>query len=46
MVSLLLGTVYRTGSKDKLKKQKDFLSAYPGSSIQLVNRENFLEFVK
>ncbi|MHB1389669.1 MAG: ATP-binding protein [Thermoleophilia bacterium] len=41
----LAGYEFKWG-KGKVKKQKDFLSAYPGSSIQLVNRENFLEFVK
>lgn len=41
----LAGYEFKWG-KGKVKKQKDFLSAYPGSSIHLINRENFLEFVK
>jgi len=31
--------------KDDFKKPKAFLEAYPGSSISLVNQENYLEFI-
>jgi len=31
--------------KDKFKKPKAFLEAYPGSDVTLVNKENFEEFV-
>ncbi len=41
----LAGYEFKWG-KSKLKQQRDFLNAYPGSSIHLVNRENFLDFVK
>ncbi len=30
--------------KDKFKKPKDFLEAYPGSDVKLINRENFWNF--
>lgn len=31
--------------KEKLKKFKTFLAAYPGSTIELVNRDNFKKFI-
>lgn len=31
--------------KDKFKKPKDFLKAYPGSDVELVNRNNFRKFL-
>ncbi len=41
----LSGYEFKWG-KGKLKPLKDFLNAYPGSSVQLINRENFMDFVK
>lgn len=32
--------------KGKAKLHREFLAAYPGSSIELVNKDNFLEFVR
>lgn len=31
-------------NRDKFHKPKAFMEAYPGSDIQLINKENFLEF--
>lgn len=41
----LSGYEFKWG-KGKLKHQRDFLNAYPGSAIQVINRENFLDFVR
>jgi len=41
----LTGYEFKWG-KGKLKQQREFLNAYPGSSIHLINRDNFLDFVK
>lgn len=42
---ILTGYEFKWG-KGKLRQQRDFLNTYPGSSIQLINRDNFLDFVK
>ncbi|MHB1326388.1 MAG: ATP-binding protein [Thermoleophilia bacterium] len=41
----LTGYEFKWG-KGKLKQQREFLKTYPGSSIHLINQENFLDFVK
>ena len=41
----MMGYEFKWG-KGRIKKHKDFLEGYPGSDIQLVNRDNFLDFVK
>ena len=33
-------------SKDTFKPPKEFLGAYPGSSVRIVNKNNYVDFVK
>ncbi len=42
---VLAGFEFKWG-QGRVKKHKDFLEGYPGSSIDVVNRANFLSFVR
>lgn len=41
----LTGYEFKWG-QGKLKLHKDFLNAYPGSELNLINKTNFLEFIR